>query len=215
MRPGDVAAARAAEVLAPLVPRFAGRTALVFASGESLTKLWHPDRPILLPSVAVSDAWRIAPGADICYAGDSAWWRHHQSIEYDGLRVGVPDGSPLPKDVLPLTISGGTGYDPRLGYLRHGHNSGTAATHVAAQLGARRIVLVGFDMRGGHWFGDHPSGVLRRKEAPRYGQWMTHFAMLGEELKPHGIEIVNATPGSAMTCFPIVRLEDLCPALSA
>ena len=54
-------AARAAAALDPLIQRFQGQTALIFASGPSLTELWHADRPIPFPSIAVNDAWQIVP----------------------------------------------------------------------------------------------------------------------------------------------------------
>lgn len=204
MRQQDVATA-----LEPLAALFEGRTALVFATGPSLTKLWSPERPIPWPSIAVNDAWKIAPKADILYATDAAWHMHHKGVpDFAGVKVGYQ--GPGPAGVIWLQGSGGEGYDPRLGYVRHGQGSGYAAVHLAAQLGARRIVLVGFDGRPvnglAHYFGEHDRAI--RKPMP-FGVWLERFAVLATELKKRGVEVLNATPGSALRCFPTVRLEDI------
>jgi hypothetical protein len=202
------AAEKAAAALEPLSTLFAGQTALVFASGPSLTDLWSPDRSIPLPSIAVNDAWRVAPAADILYATDAAWWMHHKAVPaFAGVRVGYE--GPGPAGIIWLQGTGGDGYDPRLGYVRHGQGSGYAAAHLAAQLGAKRIVLVGFDCRPvadkEHFFGSHDQQI--RKPMP-YAVWSERFAVLAKELAAREIELVNATPGSALklpTC-PLSRI---------
>ena len=82
--------------------------------------------------------------------------------------------------VVILEGSGESGFDERLGWLRHGKNSGYAATHLAAQLGARTIVLVGFDFRAvdgrSHFFGDHPLELSLAVQAPPdYAKWAMAF----------------------------------------
>lgn len=205
--------AAAAAALEPLIPRFVGRTALIFAPGPSLPSLWGAERPILRPSIAVNDAWKIAPGADILYGSDASWWRFHQVVpEFDGLKVGCFECRSIP-GMVTIELSGTTGYDERLGWLRHGANSGYAAVHLAAQLGASRIVLIGFDMRAvdgkSHWFGEHDR-MVRLRPGSVYNDWFPAFEELGTELAARGIEVVNATPDSALPCFRTVRLEDYC-----
>lgn len=212
-----MAAEAAAEALKSLVPIFAGNTTLIFASGPSLPNLWSADRSIPFPSIAVNDAWKIAPTADILYATDAHWYLHHKGVpKFEGVKVGY--GGPGPAGVIWLQGSGPSGFDERLGWVRHGLNSGYVAVHLAAQLGARRIVMVGFDMRPvngkAHWFGDHPKRVSR---AMPFERWITNFGDLAKIMKGRDVEVVNATPGSALKCFPFVSLDDeLCQrALSA
>lgn len=212
MRPTDAAAAKAAAALEPLAEVFAGQTALLFAPGPSLTNLWSPERPIPFPSIAVNDAWRIAPNADILYASDKRWWSHHECVpQFHGAKVSC-DGNSF-REVICLQISGGPGYDPRPGWLRHGSNSGYAALHLAAQLGAKRIVLVGYDMRKvagrSHFFGEHPPEV--RTNVSNYAGWALNYVELGKELAKRGVEVLNATSGSGLgKTFPRVNLEELC-----
>jgi hypothetical protein len=210
MREQDAAAAKVAAALEPLAALFEGQTALVFATGPSLTQLWSPERPLPFPAIAVNDAWRIVPSAQILYATDAAWWMHHKGVpEFAGLKVGYH--GPGPAGVVWLEGSGEQGYDPRLGYVRHGHGSGYAAAHLAAQLGATRIVLVGFDCKAAnnheHFFGAHPREI--RKAMP-FKLWRERLAGLERELQKLHVELVNATPDSALT-LPVIKLEDICP----
>jgi len=65
-------------------------------------------------------------------------------------------------------------------------------------------VLVGFDMRqvGGraHFFGDHPEGLRNNTD---FRGFITAFRQAQAP-----VPIVNATPGSALDCYPMVTLEE-------
>lgn len=97
------------------------------------------------------------------------------------------------------------------------HGSGPQILNMALHYGCKTMLLVGWDMahRPGlkrHFFGDG-----------EYPEPMRHFTkglgpngeLLGliremETIKPeeYGVSIINCTPGSAMTCFPMGNLED-------
>lgn len=86
-------------------------------------------------------------------------------------------------------------------------NSGAGAIALAAQLGARRIVLLGYDAQktGGaaHWHEDHPAGL---GNAGSVGKWPRQFAELAKSLA--GVEIINASRETALTCWPRMTLEE-------
>lgn len=90
----------------------------------------------------------------------------------------------------------------------HGSNSGAGAISLAAHTGARRIVLVGYDcqLTGGrsHWHGDHPKGLGNAGSLP---QWAAQFGSLARRLR--GIEVINCSRETALTCFPRAALEDV------
>jgi hypothetical protein len=202
-------AAKAAVALERMVVRFKGEPALIFAPGPSLPELWSTKRELPCPAIVVNDAWRIVPNADILYATDLRWWVYYNQVpEFNGLRVSWGGDIRLPGDILYLADSGLAGFDPRLGWVRHCWNSGGAAIHLAAQLGANPILLVGFDMRavGGkeHFFGDHPRDIQRGSP---YELWFPPFASLAADLAQHRIRVLNCTPGSALTAFPMADLE--------
>lgn len=80
--------------------------------------------------------------------------------------------------------------------------SGPCATELALWMGANPIYLCGFDSidRGGNFDEKRVSHV--------YGEQRDYMPELKKRL-PEGVEIFNATPGSAIECFPFVDPKEL------
>lgn len=96
--------------------------------------------------------------------------------------------------------------------MHSGGNSGYQAANLALHTGARRIVLVGYDMRRGadgraHWHGDHPPH-MNNAPPDALSRWVRAFDSVPATL-PADVEIINATPGSAVTAFRFAPLETL------
>jgi len=154
-------------------------------------------------AVVVNDTYRLAPWADVLYAADADWWkRNPEARSFAGIKV-CADDSLLWPEVMSLRHTGKVGYDPNPQNIRSGGNSGYQAVHVAAQAGASRILLCGFDMGGAHWH-DAPAPA-----AHLFATWIERFESLAEELKAIGVEVLNCTPQSALTCFPFANIEDV------
>jgi len=79
-------------------------------------------------------------------------------------------------------------------------NSGVLALEVAVRLGAKSIELHGYDMRGTHYFGPYENGLTNTGE-PRRARQLAQFAAWAA-CHP-GVRVINRTPGSALTCFPV------------
>lgn len=205
--------------------RWAGRRlAIVAASGPSLpgaVDLLAGDDPVL----AVGDAWRLLPRADILYGCDAAWWRHHQGVpDFAGERWSSHGGATQDdkREVAARfglnLVSGapGDGFSTDPATIHYGSNSGFQAVNLAGHLlgWKGRILLVGFDMRrvGGraHFFGEHPKGLRATRT---YKSFIDAFRRAAKALPP-GVEIVNCTPGSALDCFPVMELADALSAAS-
>ena len=58
-----------------------------------------------------------------------------------------------------------------------------------------------------HHHPDHPN-----KSRAEYSRFLPHFKTLVEPLKAAGVEIVNCTRRTALTCFPKANLRDALPA---
>ena len=93
------------------------------------------------------------------------------------------------------------------------HGSSAQAMNLALHYGIKRQLLIGFDMRHKdkrHYFGEYPEPMrhITRNLGPD-GELIGLIKEM-ETIKPedYDIEIINCTPGSAMTCFPMGRLED-------
>jgi hypothetical protein len=110
--------------------------------------------------------------------------------------------------VLQLLNSGETGFDPDPHCLRTGGNGGYQALHLAVHAGAARVLLFGFDMRGSHWHGDHEA-PLRNPKPHQFANWIERFAAVAPELARRGVDVVNCTPDSDLTCFRFASLCDL------
>lgn len=159
----------------------------VIATGPSLTQA-QVDAVRHLRVVVVSDAYRLAPWADALVSADKAWWKFHNP-DFPGRRF-----SALPEAGMDLEVMEG---------IPMGSNSGLWAIHQAVKLGATRIILLGFDLGGTHFFGEHPA-PLKNTKPERFEVFKRQF----EQHRPKGIQIVNCTPGSALKCYPKMQLEE-------
>lgn len=193
--------------------RWAGRC-IVAASGPSLTEeaaaLCRGEHVI-----AVNDAYRRLPWADVLYACDLAWWRHHEFCTgFAGERWTTHSLSPKNDkrtidDALGLRIiegADGQGFSRDLARIHYASNSGFQAVNLALLFGADPVVLVGFDMREvdrkRHFFGSHPAPL---RDGHSFAPWIAGFARAADLLGKFP-RIINATPGSALTCFPMMPL---------
>ena len=88
-------------------------------------------------------------------------------------------------------------------------NSGAGAINLAYHFGARRILLIGMDMKPGangekHWHPDHPKPMVQGQQ---FEEWRLKMGVLAKDLAAEGVTVINCTPGSALTCFPMSDLE--------
>ncbi len=193
---------------------WSGARAVLIAGGPSLTaehvELCRGRAKVL----AINDAYRLAPWADMLYFCDSRWWEWHRDRapyrDFAGERVTLSeDVAAREPGVRWLRNGGVSGYDERPDCLRNGANSGYQALHLAVHLGARHIVLLGYDLRLGeggkqHWFGAHPGHALRQAHLDIFKR---NFESIVAPLAARGVTVVNATPGSALDCFPTASLS--------
>lgn len=167
-------------------------TCAILATGPSMSQAVADSVRGRCRVIAISDNYKLAPWADALVSSDRGWWRLHNP-EFAGRKFsGVPvDGI----EQLPGNVSGS--------------NTGLIAARVAVEIfEEKRILLLGFDMRGSHWFGAHPA-PLRNTKPARFEVFKRQFA----EYRPKGVEIVNVTPSSSLTCYPMAKLEDVLESL--
>lgn len=197
-------------------------TVVILAGGPSLTladvrlvALAHARREI--KAIAVNDAVFVAWFADWLHACDAQWWAWHgdAASRFRGVRtcceVNVNEAYAnylrVPTD-KETGWRGGFAEDPS--EVAGGGNAGYQAIQIAIKAGGGKVILLGFDMRPGldnrrHWFGDHPNN--QRSDYIR--TMLPYFPSLAEACKERGIDVVNATPGSAIDVFRRAKLGDL------
>ena len=161
--------------------------------------------------IAVNDAYRLAPWADVLYAADAKWWKQHQGVPtFQGRKYSLqPEAAAWPKVEI-LRNTGECGLELHPTGLRAGRNSGYQAINLAVLFGARRILLLGYDMqrrRGqpSHWFGDHPPAI--RADSP-YHAFLNRFESLPAALATVGVTVINCSRDTALTLFPRATIQE-------
>lgn len=212
----DVGSAGASALVGPMVETVRVRWShcIVAATGPSLTP-GVAERCIGQHLMVVNDAHRLLPWAEVLYACDPDWWEvHHGCPGFAGEKWS--SHAPAHNEKLAIAkryglrlVAGrdGEGFSLDPSAIHYGSNSGFQAINLALLMGARRILLVGFDMHsraGRHFFGDHPAPL---------SNWMQFETLVptfrrAAALLPSGIQIINCTPGSALDCFPMMDLEE-------
>ena len=191
-----------------------GETVACLGGGPSLTQADVDRLRGRARVIAINDAWRLATWADVLYGCDWRWWLKHRGVPgFAGLKVSLSNSHGHLVDYPEIRLLENTGVDGlevRASGLRTGRNGGYQAINLAVHLGARRILLLGYDMRAAtdgrtHWFGDHADWPTRPSVYAT--AMLPHFAGLAAALRDAGVETINCTPGSVLTAFPMAEVE--------
>jgi hypothetical protein len=182
-----------------------GKTVFVLASGPSLTGddvalVAEYSHEHCCPVVVTNTTYQLALWADALFFHDVQWWRiygDHVKKHFSGSCVTVA------KVVDPCVT-----HINSIGFA-YG-NSGGGAINLAIHRGAKRIILLGLDgqyAKDGrrHWHQQHK----KLGDAHSLPRWVTRFPSLAEHAKRSGVEVVNASRETALTCFARGVLEDL------
>lgn len=201
------------KLLWPAPPIWAGQRCFVLAGGPSLAT--QPYQDIRGNVIVVKHAAMLRPDAEAMLFSGKGWHRDldgAQSIAAFKGKYCISRGwvSDQPQHVLTMGRIKGDAETwranlsddrQRLG----GWDTGASAINLAYLFGATEIVLLGFDMKGGHWFKDHPAMWPRQSEFRRH---MLGIAAMAEQLAAKGVKAWNCSPKSALKCFEKRRLDD-------
>lgn len=191
------------------IPRcFEGGVVAVLASGPSMSQAVADAVHIAgIPAIAINTTHRLAPWAWMLYAADTEWWQHPTNRDaqaFKGLRV-TCSGQAI-KGVHRIMHSGVEGFSTDQACVHTHGNSGAQAMQIAVKTGAARVLLLGMDMHGGHWHGEHPPG-LRSTVQELYSKWARRTELAAPAILATGVDVVNCTPGSALKCFRMSTLD--------
>lgn len=189
-----------------------GETAFILGGGPSLKSVDLDRIRQIGPTIAIKHALRLAPWAECLFWADARWLEWDKAepevLAHDAIwKVTTQQPSPALLGHVQF-IGWGRRYmgdeklskDPR---MLGGYASGDAALNLAFLLGAERIIMLGFDMHGGHW---HDS-----KAEPGDGsrsRMVRAFELMAPAINAAGRQVINATPGSALQCFPVMSLDE-------
>lgn len=195
-------------------------TVVCIATGPSLTAADVEYCRGKASVIVVNDAHRLCTWATALYSSDRYWWRHYGGVpEFAGLKVAI-EHTPRRKDpalarLVPEMIwMKHTGFDgvetSRDGLRTCANNSGGAAVNLALHLGAKRIILLGYDMgvtgSKRHFFGEHPQGLSKNHNFPG---WRAAFERMRAPFEALGVTVLNCSRSTSLNAFPVVPLEDV------
>lgn len=188
-------------------------------SGEAQIDTYSPYMSLIHDEhvIGVNNAYKLGRWVDICFFCDSGW--------YDVFRMDLATWPNLKVTCCPKWAEKNGDQQEGVKYLkRHPNkklglspnpsmvcwnfNSGSSAINLAVLLGAKRIILLGFDMCLGpdersHWHKGH--GHVR---PPAFKRHSRGFPQMAEDARALGVEILNASPTSTITSFSKVSLRE-------
>lgn len=182
--------------------------------------------------IGINVAFMIGNWIDMVFFGDTQFYLKWQDElqEFDGLVVSGSNATkkyPWIKTLMRDSkhISG-ISDNPRA--VSWNQNSGAAAISIAANAGAKRIFLLGFDMKLNDNGDQHFHGIYRQsagnlKKAskvayhnPRldkvklpFERHLAGFPAIAQDALARGIEIINVNPDSAIESFRKVNLSEV------
>jgi hypothetical protein len=201
-----------------------GETAVVICSGPSLSlpQIAHVLRAKVEGKcrvMAINNAVFAAWYADWLHACDAKWWHWYSqtAAQFPGIKTTCSETIPPAwgahrVDVLPPDPATGRrgGFSEKPDTLAGGGNGGHQGIELAAKAGSKRILTLGLDMKfspdgGSHFDGDHPDGMRSDYE----NTMIPNFPALAAAMKERGVEVINCSPGTALTAFPTASIEDV------
>ena len=173
--------------------------------------------------VGVNNAYLIGLWIDVAFFGDHSWYLVHRMrlAKFPNLKVTCNprfDGKTSRNDRVKFVARDREkrfGISPDPSKVAWNNNSGAAAINLAVHLGAKRIVLLGFDMKGNgaytHWHGSHHRNEkdATRIKSPPFRRHLKGFPTIARDAKKMGVEILNASPDSAIDVFPKASLLEV------
>lgn len=206
-----------------------GRRVFVMASGPSLTEAVAARVQNFgganSATIVVNSSYMMAPWADCLFFTDNSWFEPRRAIieAWPRLVVSVSRAAKraMPNKVLRVQLVDRTEEGmplrafPPLGspHIRFGRSSGQTAIALAIAMGAKEVVLLGFDMRvvngmehhHGEYFGKKRDlDIYAREFVPAFAGWNIQALRAG-------VKIINATPDSGLREFMSVPLDVLLP----
>lgn len=171
--------------------------------------------------IAVNMAYKIGDWIDVVMFGDSGFYAKERIglSQFPGLKTSCNPTSKAERWIKHLGRDGakskGISMNPTM--ISWNGNTGAAAINLAVHFGAARIILLGFDMNidsGNmqHWhdlYGKGPVSDDRRRRKLPFARHLQGFPVIAEDAKRIGVQIINASPSSEITCFPKMSVNEL------
>lgn len=165
--------------------------------------------------IAVKEAVWDLPFADHCFGLDVPWMhRQREALS----RLAIPLHLAVPKELGRPDIPNAIFYerirsrivrlsiDPNK--IECGRNSGFGALNLAFLMGAKRIVLFGYDYQPDSYYCPQRYTHKKPESVNHWPAWAAIYEQIKEQLQQAGVEVINASPSSTITAFPKIGIEE-------
>lgn len=214
----------------PIEPIFDGETAVLIATGPSLTdEQLNFVRASNAKVFTINNVYQRYPETDVHLSCDFPWWCHYFPTDVRLQELKAPRYTWHPViakeygiDYIKGVDKPGLSTDRSVIHINHG--SGPMAINLAAHYGISKLILIGHDMKfapdykphqqdpgsvSRHYFDEYPKhlqhwpSVKVGKSAPGVldGLIERYDQMTYQLENVFGMDVVNCTPGSALTTF--------------
>lgn len=175
--------------------------------------------------VAINKSYEVCPFAKLLWWTDDRFGRiHYEALTSHPAPWKAAGRTKVVRFEYPKNaqfhfyrFTGLQGFEDKPWGLRHGNNGGYASLHLAVKLGAKNVILLGYDMKHEangqtHWHGGHVDErgtKIPHREKSMITNMVPYFGSLKEELDKRGVQVVNACPDSNITIWPKISLDEI------
>lgn len=192
-------------------PIWEGESCYILGGGPSL-KDFDPEPFRNSHIIAVNNTHTLVPWAEFMFFMDSRWyaWNFEKLRKFEGIIITHCEKFEEVEVIKYLIRGRKRSFPQRTDTIMNGRNAGHAAICIALLLGAKKIYLLGFDMRKIDGENNYHQEHKRTIEDNIYeDQYIPLFEPLKVEAQERRAEIINATPDSALKTFPIISHNEL------
>ena len=175
---------------------------------------------------ACNRAYELAPDAKLFYAVNLAFWNHYWTdlsrLPAEKWTTNREAADKYGLNWIAEKNAPGLSTDPSV--IHHGHGSGFSLVSMAHMKGYKRIILLGYDLQYAadyngrarhigstprHFFGEYPASMQHWPSVKVQGGVHVELVDLYRSVAEQGlVEVINATPGSAIDCFERRDIEE-------
>jgi hypothetical protein len=181
----------------PWWPDWKGQSVAIVGCGPSIKQT---DLSVLQDRIhvlAIKEIVDKCPWAEVCYGCDAAWWLHRKGLPMHHVEIEISRDDILIEQPL---------------HIGNGGCSGFQTINLVVQFGATDVILVGFDLheRGGlHWYGRNKWPNANNPSQSNFNRWNKGFTSAKPALYSLGVNVVNASLDSQLSCFPKQSLSEV------
>lgn len=190
---------------------WAGDRCFIIAGGESIKAQEHLIPKLQGRIIAIKQSVALRPDADVMFiAGkdDGKVCANFFALHTGAYLVARGDYKYTPRNTLVLKRSIPAERLSRENTALGGLDAGTSALNLAYLFGARQIILLGYDMKGGRWLNGRYKHHLPYPPQIHFDLHLAQLPTFARDLEAAGVKVFNCSQTSAVTVFEKRPLEE-------